>query len=536
MIGVSIHHHYNDHICPDISLRLPMRSKLQSKRPPVILLAFANEDGKRRLPNLQEERDELQDALEPLQTDGLCKLVVEPIATLDRISKRLAEFGDRLAIFHFAGHAAARVLQFENSDGGSDDIDAKGFARLLCSGPRTPDVVFLNGCSSGDQAEELLNNGVLAVIGTTDAIDDNVATKMSALFYQRIAAGGSITQAFDLAAGHHESLFKSDRKRAFRDAYFENSESPASTEWPWQLHPRTGDRKRVEEWSIHGLQNKESSGTDATLLGYMCDRKDQIDVFLEKALPEHDADSANRPLGLIVHGPLGEAHVEFVRRIHEWDLPRYLQARSGVARPVNKVSIDWKNDATALQRELAIALTGRDDAAVNDIQQSIIESRASTIVETTVGIGDWSGVTPGVIRHWLNIFAGFGDLPKGQLLLPVVVILEKPSPWDRLQFWKTMPERFVARFGAPESMSTEPLPQLEPVPMDAVTDQWLRQDFEEQAKDLIDELNLERNYLVAELRPFVKTLYQDEGKDALPMEDLGDRLAVKIQNILQETR
>ncbi len=511
-----------------------MQSGKQPKRPPVILLAFANEHDERPLEHLQHERDLLQEALEPLERDGLCKLVVEPIATLDRITKRLAEFGSRVRVFHFAGHAAARVLKFEKQDGSSTSIDATGFARLLASG-EAPDIVFLNGCSSAEQARELLNEGVLAVIGTTDAIDDNVATRMSAHFYQRIAANASIREAFDFARHRHSAEFGDDHRHAYRSIEFEDEGGSEPDGWPWELHARPNDRDRVENWSIRGLQNAPSDAADVTLLGYMCDRREQIDWLVNTALPRQDQSSPNRPLGLIVHGPLGEAHTEFLRRLQEWDLPRYLQAQTGVARSVKLVSIDWNNSIDALRRELAIEIAGNEEATVDEIQRSIIESRESTIIETTVGTREWGASTPDTVKEWFDLFEGFGDLPSGQLLLPVVMILEKKSEDGRFKFWKSGPEKFVRRFGSSHSI-TEPLPRLEPVPMEAVTDEWLREDFAEQAKDLIDEVRMERNFLVARLRPFVKDLYRREAKDALPMEDIGDPLAAEIQSILQDVR
>ena len=149
---------------------------------PVILAAFANDhsDQTRFLRNLSEEAKRIQAVLDPAQK--LCPLVLLPSATLDEILTAFQSYRDRIVVFHYAGHANGFQLLLESSTGGVHRVGAKGLASFLGQ-QQGLQLVFLNGCSTERQAEDLLNAGVGCVIATTQAIDDGVATDFSARFY-----------------------------------------------------------------------------------------------------------------------------------------------------------------------------------------------------------------------------------------------------------------------------------------------------------------------------------------------------------------
>ncbi|MDJ0911804.1 MAG: CHAT domain-containing protein [Woeseiaceae bacterium] len=517
-----------------------MNAGTRTKKAPVILLAFSDERDGRRLTSLQNERRSLEAALEPLQDEGLCEIVVEPTATIDDITRRLDQFGDRLAIFHFAGHASPDAIQMESADGGTTNIDATGFAGLLSArGRRPPSLVFINGCSSAEQSIELLNQGVLAVVGTLDSVDDDVATGFAGLFYQQIAGSRSIAEAFDFAESRYASEFGKETQRAYRQVEFEDGDPP-SNEWPWKLYPEGDKGKRAREWSIAGLKSTAEEARNTRLLGYMCDRRDQVDFLIDKLLPEQELESSSRPVGLIVHGPTGEAHRKFLKRLEVWDLPHYLSSKSGVQPLVQHVELEWKNSAESLQRQFAEQLTGRGDASPDEVLAAYADTRSPMIVSAMIDIDDWSKSTPKAIEGWFSYIATLGELPKGQAMLVVVAVREEPSSqWDQAKIWKATPARFVKKFNAPKDMTAAALPRLEPIPKRIVTDQWLdrKEEFEAQVKELLDELPAARREgVILEIHAYVDKLYKEEESDVLQMRVLGANLALKIHNVIEEAR
>ena len=168
---------------------------------PVILLAFANEqEGKRYLRDLPEELRRLQAILEGAEGKGLCKLVVRPNATLDQIFEAFTEHRDRVAIFHYGGHAGGDGLFLESTGLEGAVAHAEGLARFLGQ-RRNLELVFLNGCSTRAQAAGLLDAGVSAVIATARAIEDTVALEFAAAFYCRARLGATLRAAYEAARG-----------------------------------------------------------------------------------------------------------------------------------------------------------------------------------------------------------------------------------------------------------------------------------------------------------------------------------------------
>ena len=91
--------------------------------PPVIFLAFANEKESeaRYLRGLAKEQALLKEALEPAVDAGLCEVVVESNATVRSILNifQKKRFRDRIAVFHYGGHADGYQLLLETIDGGN---------------------------------------------------------------------------------------------------------------------------------------------------------------------------------------------------------------------------------------------------------------------------------------------------------------------------------------------------------------------------------------------------------------------------------
>ena len=98
---------------------------------PVILLAFANDkqnSGAGYLRGLTQERNAIRDALMKAEENGLCQVLVEPDATIDRLFDIFQNptFRDRIAIFHYGGHAESYSLLLESASGAKATAHSEG--------------------------------------------------------------------------------------------------------------------------------------------------------------------------------------------------------------------------------------------------------------------------------------------------------------------------------------------------------------------------------------------------------------------------
>jgi len=217
---------------------------VESRRP-VILLAFANDrdDRARYLRNLAEEARRLREALKQAEIAGLCEVVVRQNAMVDEILDVFQDlrYRDRVAIFHYGGHAGGYGLLLESATGKPAVADAGGLASFLRQ-QHSLQLVFLNGCSTGPQVKGLLDAGVAAVISTSQAIRDEVATEFAARFYKALGPDGvTIRRAFNEAAGAVTTERGGDTRAFFRD------EEAAGDCLPWELRP---DGAEEGGWSI----------------------------------------------------------------------------------------------------------------------------------------------------------------------------------------------------------------------------------------------------------------------------------------------
>jgi hypothetical protein len=149
---------------------------------PVIFLAFANDrdDTIGYLRNLPDEARRLRDVLEPAEQAGLCEVVVRSNSTAADIFKVFQDprFRNRVAVFHYGGHANGYQLLLESTAGNTATAHADGLAAFLAQ-QQGLQLVFLNGCSTVQQTFALLEANISAVVSTSRAIDDKVATRVT---------------------------------------------------------------------------------------------------------------------------------------------------------------------------------------------------------------------------------------------------------------------------------------------------------------------------------------------------------------------
>lgn len=223
---------------------------MNDKRPrPIVLAAFANDrvDHVRYLRNLAEEARGIRRALEI--AESVCELVLLQNATLREILDAFQKYRDRVAIFHYGGHANGVQLLLEGADGSVQHTEAAGLAQFLAEQSGL-ELVFLNGCSTEPQVEQLLDAGVAAVVATTQSINDEVATHFAIRFYQGLATGAAVSGAYQEAVAEVRATSGGDVRAVFTplDADTE-SDSIADARWPWLLRHGPG-AANVLDWNL----------------------------------------------------------------------------------------------------------------------------------------------------------------------------------------------------------------------------------------------------------------------------------------------
>jgi WD40 repeat protein len=224
-----------------------MRRTIQ---PVAVFFAFANDRAERAryLRNLPEEQRQVRDAMAAAVDAGLCEMVERANATVDEVLDVFQDpkYRDRVAVFHFGGHAGGVELLLESAEGKATVAHAGGLARFLGQ-QRGLELVFLNGCSSEGQVQGLLDAGVPAVIATSQAIDDGVATQFSARFYRALASGAPVCTAYAEAQGAVQTR-QGDLARGTYRSFV--PEVVAEDRWPWGLFVAPGAEERLARWSL----------------------------------------------------------------------------------------------------------------------------------------------------------------------------------------------------------------------------------------------------------------------------------------------
>ncbi|MCO6491840.1 MAG: CHAT domain-containing protein [Phaeodactylibacter sp.] len=232
---------------------------------PAILLAFANEreEGQRYLRNLPLEMDRLRSALEKAEDRGLCELVILPNTTLDNLidTFQREKYRNRIAIFHYGGHAGSYELLLEQADGKTQLAHGQGLVPFL-AGQKSLQLVFLNGCHSARQAEDLINNGVPAVVGTVGAVDDRIASELASAFYKAMGEGMPLEQAWQEAVHRMKAgegvrelsryYQKQITSESNRDMIFDLSTQ--AEQFPWEIRYRPG-AEAIRDWNLPDAAN-----------------------------------------------------------------------------------------------------------------------------------------------------------------------------------------------------------------------------------------------------------------------------------------
>jgi CHAT domain-containing protein len=124
-------------------------------------------------------------------------LHIEQYANIQNINLAFHTFGKDIVIFHYSGHANPNSILL-----GDQIINSEGIAGHLKRSAENGvlKLVILNGCSTKEQAENLLALGVPAVIATSAPVEDMSACEFAVFFYKNLCEQGmSIAQAYENA-------------------------------------------------------------------------------------------------------------------------------------------------------------------------------------------------------------------------------------------------------------------------------------------------------------------------------------------------
>jgi hypothetical protein len=232
---------------------------------PVIFLAFANDklDTARYLRNLPKELDGIRRALQKAVQAGLCEVVERANVTIDDILDVFQDplYQDRVAVFHYGGHADGYQLLLERyqaatlSDLGQPVVAANqvahGAGLVAFLGRQTSlKLIFFNGCSTQQQALDLVGVGVPIVVGTSQRINDEVATALSVRFYSGLGSGLGIDRAWQEAVdGLKMAQGSQNNPTAVRGMYREEGEEDTGDRFPWEMSVRPGS-EIVKLWNL----------------------------------------------------------------------------------------------------------------------------------------------------------------------------------------------------------------------------------------------------------------------------------------------
>jgi hypothetical protein len=217
---------------------------------PVIFLAFANEPvkNKRYLRNLSKEQRGIRDALYKAKQAGLCEVVERFNAAIEDILDVFQDeaYNDRIAIFHYGGHANCYSILLKTFDGLFSPANKEGLVSFFAR-QNGLKLIFLNACSTQQHAVDLKSEGIPTVIGTSQDIDDEVAANLVIRFYKGIANGLPLERAWREA---EDDIKIRLGPYNFKDMFWYGKQEQEDR-FPWSIYFREG-AELVKEWNLPG--------------------------------------------------------------------------------------------------------------------------------------------------------------------------------------------------------------------------------------------------------------------------------------------
>ncbi|MBN1560832.1 CHAT domain-containing protein [candidate division KSB1 bacterium] len=257
---------------------------------PVIVLAFSN-DRDNYLETIKEERKNIFNALQDYHDKGYILVHKEESTAIEDIFKLFRRYNDRIAIFHYGGHANGTHLQLEALSGQAEPAYADGLAQLM-GRQKSLQLIFLNGCATGDQVKLLFDCGARLVIATSVSIEDKMAAEFAKQFYEELAAHACIKDAFDNAKAFSISTGKVKAVGEFRHLGLEEETAPtADMQWGLHINERIADAEKSLAWKLPDVKRMVDIGIAPSGQNVTPVNRVLIEM-LSNELPRHSRDMA----------------------------------------------------------------------------------------------------------------------------------------------------------------------------------------------------------------------------------------------------
>jgi CHAT domain-containing protein len=147
---------------------------------------------------LETEHRLLRNKMRANAKAGNCEMLFEWAARLTDLKDALV--GHKPHVIHFAGHGTPGGICLENDEGRSSSVTKTQLADLFKSAGEHLRLVVLNSCFSAQQAEAI-NESVDYVVGTNAAVADDIAVVFAAYFYEALAKGSTVRDAYHKSQG-----------------------------------------------------------------------------------------------------------------------------------------------------------------------------------------------------------------------------------------------------------------------------------------------------------------------------------------------
>lgn len=161
----------------------------------ILFLAANPNDAKRRL-DLDKEVAGIADKIARGTVRDSFVLQTEWCVQPDLVQEAL--YRHQPHILHFSGHASRTAIALEDRDGKAFPVESGAFARMLRLHKDYIRIVVLNACDTAELARSVVNS-IDYTVGMNRPIMDISARVFSVYFYQALAFGRSVPDAFESA-------------------------------------------------------------------------------------------------------------------------------------------------------------------------------------------------------------------------------------------------------------------------------------------------------------------------------------------------
>ncbi|TAE49490.1 MAG: CHAT domain-containing protein [Bacteroidetes bacterium] len=312
------------------------------------------------------------------------------------------DYAGRIRIFHYGGHAESYQLLLESDQSAVQVAHAEGFNAFLANQSGLQ-VVFLNGCSSRSQALDLRAAGIPAVIGTSRAIQDDIATRFAVRFYKGLAGYATVSKAF---ADSVAEILTLTGPNNYRGLYLPEEPEPKS--YPWELIPDP-----PPEWRLR-TQAAAEEGEGVKIGKYahvLCDRIQQNDEF--SSIHVHNTEG--KPHVYLIHGMRDERPDSLVTRFSYC----HIGGKNQTIRPVEVSNWPFKGDVeTLLKVRLAEHFEGLNtmgkpigELSGSDIlDMTGISGQDAIIIQHNIPAEQWNNTTANLIKWYAGKFWNVGEI------------------------------------------------------------------------------------------------------------------------------